>query len=371
MAYKLLYIDDEFSKTPESVQTYVDLLQKKSSLEIKAAAPQSFENQIAAIIKETSINAIIIDYRLSIVANVAGTTTNYDAPSLAQELRTKTAEGLFKEIPIFLISSDEKIKRYYDHDEASHDLFDFVIRKDRLAKSPDHTIRVIIAFIDAYIAFKDKWVYEDILKMKDIDKINGSFFDKLSSLKDSPRFPIIKFLYKEFYHYPGLLVNDLYIAARFGINIDESTDFSTLLEKYFGDAFYTGVFATASPRWWWHIVEKTWNEKFSQDKVFLRKSIAQSRVEQIIKITDLKNISVAQKLQYSTSDNFWTVCHATKRPIDPTDGLKLYIKDNFPWQEPMYISIYAALNRLEGFEKIASNEKHRLEAIKKMLNNGE
>jgi hypothetical protein len=368
MAYKLLYIDDEFSKTPDSVGTYVDLLQKNNFLTIIPSQPLNFEEQIANITNDGSISGIILDYRLSIVANQSGTPTNYDAPALAQELRTKSAENRFKEIPIFLISSDEKIKRYYDHDEASHDLFDFIIRKDKLGKAPDPLVNIIIAFIEAYESYKaSDAVYEDLLKIKEINKINSSFYDKIYSLKDiTLKFPIIKFLYKEFFNQPGLLVNKEIMAARLGLDIN-SEDFESLLGKYFANALYNGLFGSSSPRWWWHIVEKTWNEIFSEGKIFLRKEIASTRVAQLCKISQLQRLQPPQKLDYASSENFWTICLATRRPIDPIDGLKLYLKDNFPWQEQAYISFFAALTRMPPFEKISNNEKPRLEAIKKML----
>lgn len=77
-------------------------------------------------------------------------------------------------------------------------------------------------------------------------------------------------------------------------------------------------------------------------------------------------LEVAQRIDKSVSDEFWTICKGYNRPLDPVDGLIIQGQDNlYPWQEPEYVSIDAALKeKYRKLGQVADVEKEYLEELK-------
>lgn len=79
----------------------------------------------------------------------------------------------------------------------------------------------------------------------------------------------------------------------------------------------------------------------------------------------------AEPIKLNTSSEFWTICEATKCPLDPLEGFKIKLSHELKaWQEPKYISLYAALERIglddRGIEPHFS-EIERIADLKKSL----
>src|SRR5690606_30574581 len=85
-----------------------------------------------------------------------------------------------------------------------------------------------------------------------------------------------------------------------------------------------------------------WNIHFQG--IDLRITSAKVRVELINNKFNL-NLKAAEKLQFASSDEFWTVCYGTKKPLDPINGF--IIGDNIynPWLELQYVSAIAELEK--------------------------
>ena len=163
----------------------------------------------------------------------------------------------------------------------------------------------------------------------------------------------------------GLLIDEDVLAARLGIDKTSSLDWDSLKVKL-SSARYNGVFCEGWQRWWAHIVEMWWNNEVIS-KTSLRSMSAAKRVDYIKETTGLQNLQAAQKIEKCDSDEFWTICKAYNRPLDPVDGLLIEGQDNlYPWQEPEYVSIDAALKKrnVELWQGIADVEKEKFDELK-------
>ena len=95
-------------------------------------------------------------------------------------------------------------------------------------------------------------------------------------------------------------------------------------------------------------------------------SLTPMNIEIITKKTGLSRLTFAEKINKSTSDEFWTVCQGYHTPIDTIDGLIIDGQENlYPWQEPLYVSIEAALKRKnkQYWGDIAEVEKEYFEKL--------
>ena len=170
------------------------------------------------------------------------------------------------------------------------------------------------------------------------------------------------FILRELINKQGLLIDEEVLAARMGIDKDSSEDWSILLE-IINSTKYTGVFSEGWQRWWMPLIEE-WFESITTDN--WRSLSARERVEIITKKTGLSRLTFAEKINKSTSDEFWTVCQGYHTPIDTIDGLIIDGQENlYPWQEPLYVSIEAALKRKnkQYWGDIAEVEKEYFEKL--------
>ena len=80
----------------------------------------------------------------------------------------------------------------------------------------------------------------------------------------------------------------------------------------------------------------------------------------------LSNICPAEKIEKSSSNEFWTVCKGYNKPLDPIDGLIIDGQENlYPWQDLDYVSIDAALRKknVNAWKKVAKLEEERLKEL--------
>ena len=365
MPYKILYIDDE---PQEHSQAYADGLSSLGLIEISIKKPTSFEKLISELISEQStFDAVILDLKLD--GNQQGErVAKYTAPSLAAGIRSKyfSDDGFKIEFPIFLLSSSENLKKYYDPDSSSHDLFDFTINKTSIGESGKKHERRIESIIDAYqIIGKDKTDFANILAVPSIDHIDDRIFTSrfLNGDKTSVS-EISQYIFNEILMKSGVLINQDILAARLGIKYNESEDWKSILELI-DDAKYSGVFGSSFERWWAVDIMKWWNTNFNN--IPLVRLDASERVKLVSEKLKLKNLVEANKIEKATSTKFWTICQAYKLPLDPKDGFLIDGNQIYPWQDKRYLSLESILERDaigKGF-RIHPAEKERFEDLKK------
>lgn len=358
-----IYIDDFADK---SVMAIKDGLNDTNIINVDFSQVSEFKNMISEFEgRLKKYDGIILDLRLD------GNTildVKFTASGLAQELRNKSAaKEKIKDVPIILCSTDKKIRDYYNRDQTSHDLFDYRFVKD---SQPDWK----------KIAFKLQSIangYEQIKNAKkNLNKILGRDMDALDSrilgkfIDVESEFPIHEYsqhFLKEVIQQPGPLIDEKLLAARLGIDVDLSSDWKNLLNGFFSDQKYKGVFSDAWERWWMDLV----TEKF---KLLTGKRLAsfnaKQRVSFLIERTKLKNLIVAKPINKAVSTNFWTICEYYKKPLDPLEGFRInYTREPKPWQDQMYLSFDAASERMgvkDGL-KVHPDDSERLEFAKQSL----
>lgn len=124
--------------------------------------------------------------------------------------------------------------------------------------------------------------------------------------------------------------------------------------------------AAAAQRWMC-LVEKWWYENISTQH--LRTVSVQDRVKLICDVTNLKDLVAAEKIEYAKSDEFWCVCKGLNKPLDPLDGLLIANQDHlYIWQDQEYVSVYAALMRINRgeWQNIAAVEQGKFETLKRI-----
>lgn len=365
MKYKVLYIDDE---RPENSLTYANGLSTSGKIEISIKKPTNYEELLAELVEGQNLfNALILDLKLD--GNQQGErTATYTAPSLATGIRTKffNDNGFAKEFPIFLISSSAKLKKYFNPDTSSHDLFDYTFIKTNVGNDGFLYELFIESFIEAYnIIQEDKTNFSEILGITQENQVVDRIFTtRFLNGEGTSTSEISQYIFNEIILKPGVLINEDILAARLGINYKESKDWSKLLQSL-SDIRYSGVFRNSLERWWWGDVLNWWNHYFSDAPLIRLDAI--ERVKLIKENFGLTNIIDAKPIDKTTSTKFWTVCQACKQPLDPKDGFLVDGNQLYQWQDKRYLSLESILEReakKQGL-RIHPAEKERFDDIKK------
>lgn len=360
---KYIYIDDENDPSIEAIR---DGLNDTGIIEVDYRQVEEFTSQINFF--ETGLEnykGIILDLRLD---ENMGVGVRFTAPSLAQEIRTKSGAGLgIKEVPIVLCSTDEKIKALYSREQSSHDLFDYEFLK---GSSPDWN--KIASRLNSLATGYQKMLavgfdLEQVLgrPLEGIDsRILGKFIDKELGF---PAHELSQHLLKELIRWPGPLIGFELLGAKLGIDVEKSEDWQQLLDEHLISCRYHGVFSEGWSRWWTDLLID-WFKDITGRRLSTLK--AHERVEILKEKLNISGLAAADPLPKSVSTNYSTICEFFRKPIDPFEGFKVFgRKDPKPWQEHQYLSIEAVLERkgLNKGLKIHPSEMERVELIKKSL----
>ncbi|RRD78302.1 hypothetical protein [Tannerella forsythia] len=368
MAINYLYIDDD---STDRANGTVQGLKKEGRIEVFLSQPEStWEQQIQFIEdrqKEDKLDGLIIDLRLDDYANTKdGKKANYRGTSLAQEIRTRQKEKSIKEFPIILFSANDKITQSLEN--SGRNLFDVFIEKESITGPNiyiEEYIPKLIALAEGYRSINLS--AENLSKVLSIDisVVDERFVSELNNLANNPSHVIANFLINELLLKQGLLIDERTLAARLGIDIEQSSEDWEQVLSSLNEALYKGVFYQGWERWWMPIIEIWWNKTIHAE-TYLRATSASDRVEYIKKELKLTKIYPSEKMPKSDSDEFWTVCKGNNRPLDPVDGLMIDRQENlYPWQDPDYVSVEAALHRtnINIWKKVAKLEEERLKEL--------
>lgn len=344
MTYRILYIEDE---KPDSL---VEELQKQSEFHVEVWKPDNIEDINE---KSKGVDLIILDFRLDKCK------THLDGPSYAQALRTKGSR-IQKDIPIVLFSMEVKITEYYK-DFTSQDLFDFSIPKEEYFEHSEKYNNRLISLIKAYKRIKDtNKNLSSVLNINETQKNQLDYRIQLNLKKEvysEDIYAFSSFVYQNLIRSIGVLIGEDVLSARLGIS-RKSKDWNALketLEKY----KYSGIFSDSYDRWWAEDISN-WFQSNYKGRGSLRRLNAEDRCSIIKQFTSLNDLSALEKINergyISKSSNFWTVCKATKAPIDYIDGFELYERELFSWQESEYISFLGKSSKYKKFLKPSDNK---------------
>lgn len=359
MAIHYFYIDDD-PNSHDKIQGF-----ECDNLVISTVQHQdSWEEQLNFLkSKEQDLDGLILDLKLDDMPNGHHKRAEFRGTSLAQEIRTRQKEGGLKSFPIVLFSANDKLQLALEN--SGKDLFDICIDKSDISSEsfPIYTSKMI-ALVRGYYKLQSSKSNDEIFCI-DCSLFDSRFVNEFDNLKNSPIHIQSRFLITELLEKQGLLLNEDVLAARLGIDKKMSDDWE-LLKTKIGNTQYKGVFFEGWARWWMPLIDEWWSKDLKAD-ISLRSSTAKERVERIRDYYQLNKLKEAERIDKNNSDEFWTVCVAYNRPLDPVEGLLIQGQDNlYPWQEPAFVSIDAALKRrnIDRWNSVAEIERDYFEELK-------
>ncbi|MBI2272551.1 MAG: hypothetical protein HYU70_02035 [Bacteroidetes bacterium] len=360
MPSKYLYIDDENDGTTRAIAIGLELSDR---LRVELSEPQELKKQKEFFQKNLpQYDGIILDLRL----DGRRLDIPYNAPALAAELRMMAAEGTISCMPIILCSTEEKMRATYDIDRSSHDQFDYKFQKQESPPWEKFSRKLDSLALGYKEINKSGFTWPELLGRKDLSVLDKGIFEQFADPeKRLPVFSYASFIIKELFHHPGLLIKEMLLAARLGIDIQASHDaWPKLLHDFLGSAKYSGIFSDGWDRWWSDLVIGLFNTQTQQRLSMLD---AEQRVAAITDLTGIKGLVAAAPIERNISASYWTVCEFYKKPLDPLEGFKIHSSiEPKSWQEYKYISLDAVL-RKKG-PKPHSTELDRIEFIKETIN---
>jgi len=202
---------------------------------------------------------IVVDYRLDERVGDKDQAVSYKASTLAQYLRDLAGDGGSEDFPIVLHSAEEKIREYFHPEKTAHDLFDHIIKKSS-RKDVDEEKRKLDALADGYVRLLELRPYNDkLLVIFGLDKQRAHLIDhqEIHDLAATTTIPHIfaRFILKRLISRNGILVDDLTVLARCGVNANDDGNQRIFDELQRLGANYTGVFSGFRSMWWRLTVE--------------------------------------------------------------------------------------------------------------------
>lgn len=346
MGYKILYVED---LDPGTIVH--DL--KSQGFEADHYNPESLDE---LMIRAKDYDLLLLDFRLTENLKII-----FDAPTIAQTIRTVGGTAHL-DIPIVLISTEDKITDYY-RDFSSHDLFDFSVKKQTFLENLEKYAGRFNSAIEAYKIVADS--------NKNLEKclgITGEFLKSLdyriseqlsTETYSQDVFAFTSYVLKQIIRSIGVLIGEDVLLARLGIS-KKSKEWEKVLKRL--EPFrYRGIYANSYCRWWSQEIERWWKNEISETS--LRRLPAQKRVDLLREKLGLTELIAQEKTVQATSSNYWTICKQMNVGIDSIDGLELHQRDIKPWQEKEFISIQAGLESSELNKFVKPYDRERLKDI--------
>lgn len=385
MAIKFLYLDDEDRNRTEPFKERVERSAPEPGLEIRLRTPQHFSEQMSQLAAKLEVgdgeafDGLILDLRLDQKAVEHGdgkkVKVGYRATALAQEIRTRAAEG-GRDYPLVLWSMSNRLRQSFTPDNTGHDLFDLKCVKEDIEKAGEaqSIARRMIALVEGYEYIKARAMGKapgaDLMRCLGFEEQPEFLDERTASTFEArkgrlPAHEFARFIVRQLLNAPGPLIDEAWLAARLGLDVQASPDFEQVKSESLRAAAYSGAFAGGWPRWWTSLLDQWWNEQ-SGCPGPLRRLAASDRVAFLSKATGLKRLKAAEPLERDYSTSYWTICRFTGKPLDPRDGLALSEPHQAPWQERLYISKQAALRNkhVHNDWRLDSLERERLRQLK-------
>jgi len=346
MTSNFIYIDDA---SEETIASLVDaVVGDRESVGIEYVPVREFEDLMSTINAAAKRDCgFILDWRLDQLANIDGKTATYKAAALAQEMRSRGAEGVIPERPIILWSTDDKLQNSFFADHTSHDLFDLVHHKDQLV---DDAGRVRLELVEAFSAYvlaaktRSASVEEALATSESVlSRCDVRFIDTAIRARSGSIHDWLRFVFKQVVRVRGVLVDEELLAATLGVDSQRSDDWNPLLDLLPDDSRYRGPFSRAWKRWWGRQIIQGWWKVVSSGAGSLLSLTAQERCRILVEFTGLQNLVPSEPILPTYSARFSTICLATSCPLDVVDGVQVIGHELQPWQDREYVCLDAAL----------------------------
>jgi len=341
---KYLYIDDESNQT---VKSYQDSL-SNDDLIVQYEQIGSINKQYL-LTNLKQYDGVLLDLRTDEQTDENGKTSDFTGAVWGQHIRDLVTIGeLQKDVPIVLFSTDKKLRDTYFKDMTSNNIFDRFLTKDN---TPDNAKIKLISLAKGYDRINQSRDLNELLgiAIQNLDmRIFSRFIKQDSSFNlDIPTHEYAQMILKDLIYAKGILINEKYLASRLGIDKDNSEDWNRVKEKFL-KAKYTGVFSDGWDRWWMYQVDDIF-EAISD--TYLSYFDAKEKVKILKEKLNLENLNYPMPIESKDgtiknhSYRYWAVCKALKKPIDTSEGFRVYTRQEpKPWQEYDYVSLQALLD---------------------------
>jgi len=335
---KYLYIDDESNETVNSFTSGL----KDDNLSIEYKHVDEINPKDFFIKNLKDYDGLLLDLRtdeFSENSNFTGSVWGQHVRDLATDIKLDV-----KDVPIVLFSTDDKLRATYFKDLTSNNIFDRFLTK---GNSPDNAKMKMISLANGYQKISKEKNFDKLLEI-DINNLDPRIFSRFEGGEDIPTHEYAQMILKDLIYAKGVLINEKYLAARLGIDKDNSEDWNKVKE-IFAPSMYKGVFSDGWERWWMFAVDKLFNERA---ETFLTYLDAKERVAILKEKLNLKNLIFPDPIDKNESYDYWAVCKALKKPLDPNEAFKVYTRSEpKPWQEYEYISLSAWLEKSPRIEE--------------------
>lgn len=333
---KYLYIDDEkITDTNKTIESYIEKLSNDNlTIEYKHIDEVNAENFFMRNL--SSYNGVLLDLRTDEFSE----TSNFTGSVWGQHIRDLvTNKKVDIDLPIVLFSTDKKLRETYFKDMTSNNIFDRFLTKDNI---PGNAIQKLISLANGYKEILKTKSFEDLLKI-DISSLDERIFSRFhGSTVDIPVHEYAQMILKDLIYSKGVLINEKYLASRLGVDKETSTDWDKLKGK-FEEARYIGVFSDGWDRWWMHEIDDIFEKKSG---TYLSYLDAKERVSILKEKFELTGLINPELIERNTSYDYWVVCKALKKPLDPMEGFRIYsTTEPKAWQEYEYVSLLALLTK--------------------------
>lgn len=372
MTYHFLLIDDEHDRRILSIPRLLKAVDERFLID--CSKPWAFEDQLSRLKRTEEHFGVILDNRLDQQPVEDGKPRSYRGLTVAQEIRTRANDEqawLHWTYPVILLSMQERLERFYKPDSTGHDLFDAIYAKEEVSSKSEQVARELISLVDGYVTLRQAGRQGQSAETRLLlllgENVSSQRLDPrvqerlLGGASFHPCHVDAQFIMQKLLLRPGLLIGEELLAARLGVDLQKSKDWSLLREKL-GTLRYRGIFHAGWERWWARDLEAWWRQLPSHPRA-LSMLEAGERVDVLRKDLGLEGLEAAEPIQPSYSTRFWTICSETKRPLDRADAVRIAEPEPEPWQEPRYLSLNEALQGMTSFE-IHSLDKERVEALR-------
>lgn len=375
-----LFLDDNDKVTRDGDVQLLNTISK--TIEIKTEYPLSWKQRSKSIFADLDqYDGIILDWELTNQSEAAKGSeevedVDFSAESLAEHLRINAAKKNIKDVPIIICSADNNktFSNLKNRELTSRDLFDLTsIKNDLFVKNVHNSESQLFDLATVYkLLQQNPFDLKEVLAIPkdELELLDIRFVDTIGNIAiTNTTHDLVYFLLQEFIQKEGLLISEAVVAARLGIDIERSGSSwdkikNLLIEE---NICYKGFLSNGWSNYWAFKLNDWWKTISEKD---LRTTGASVRV-QIINDKFRTALIPAERIKFCSSEEFWTICKGTQRPLDPINGFMIGDYTSNPWLEVEYVSAYAELEKEDtNAWRISAIERERFNKFKaKILKN--
>lgn len=314
---------------------------------------------------------VLIDVDLSAIPGEHGS-----GPGIAQDIRINQKNGKLSEFPVVRFAFRQRVDANVGGDPASDDLFDLRIQKEELAKDLASVQRRLRGAREIYNSLLSLRKFEgemlnQFLGLTDDDLeawSHPALHERMAAARQvSPHVAALLFM-RGVLQPSGLLINEIVLAFRLGINREASAGAWHKLLSELESTKYRGTASDSFDRWWARGVEDWWLDTLGAGSGLASLPISERHELLQELVPDLVALEMPQG---SAGDKPWRACTLSLEqdppqwiPVDPSEGVRVAPRSDLPpWVDPLYAALGPALQsrdlRLNQMDLTRLSKKYR------------